>query len=121
MSTAVYTLNQAGRSGPGGSKTPYELWTGKKPNLNHKIFGSVVYVHTPKQFVKKFYQARSKKTILVGYQGDSSNCRLYNCETMSVSVSRNVVFNEHAGREKRETTATSGVEVVLPKHPQHYN
>lgn len=97
VGAAVYTLNRAGQSGQGGSGTPYEGWMGKKPNLNHmKIFGSEAYVHTPKQLVKKL-DARSRKMILVGYQGDSDNYRLYDIERKTVSVSRDVVFHECVG------------------------
>ncbi|XP_071637504.1 uncharacterized protein [Temnothorax longispinosus] len=65
--TAVYTLNRMRRSCGGGSKTPYKLWTGKKPNLGHmRVFGSNVYVHVPKQKMTQF-EARAKKLILVGY------------------------------------------------------
>lgn len=50
-------------------------------------------MHVPKQFTKKF-DARSKKVLLVGYEGDLKNYRLYNPETRCVTVSRNVVFHE---------------------------
>lgn len=65
---------------------------GKKPDVSHmRIFGSVAYAHIPKPFLKKF-DVRSKKTILVGYQADSSNYRLYDLVTRTVSVSRDVIF-----------------------------
>lgn len=86
VSTAVYTLNRVERAEPGGSQTPYEMWVGKKPNVKHmRIFGSVAYAHTPKQFTSKF-DARARKTILGGYQEDSPNYRVYNRDTYSVSV-----------------------------------
>jgi len=32
------------------SKTPYEIWFGKKPNLFHlRIFGTIAHVHIPKE------------------------------------------------------------------------
>lgn len=64
VNTAVYTLNRTGHSRVGESKTPYELWTGKKPDLSHvRIFGSEAFVHVPKMFTKKF-DARAKRTLL---------------------------------------------------------
>lgn len=96
VNTAIYTLNRTGHSRLGGSKTPYELWTGKKSDLSHaRIFGSEAFVHVPRMFTKKF-DARAKRTLLVGYQGESSNYRLYNPDTKTVSVSRDVSFNEQA-------------------------
>jgi len=36
------------------SKTPYEIWFGKKPNLFHlKIFGTIAHVHIPKELKQK--------------------------------------------------------------------
>lgn len=96
VNTAIYTLNRTGHSRLDGGKTPYELWTGKKPDLSHiRIFGSEAFVHVPKMFTKKF-DARAKRTLLVGYQGESSNYRLYNPDTKTVSVSRDVSINEQA-------------------------
>ncbi|EZA46811.1 Copia protein [Ooceraea biroi] len=66
VNTAVYVLNRVVSTGTSCNKTPYELWTGKVPDLQHlKIFGSVAYVHVPKMFTKKF-DARAKKMLLVG-------------------------------------------------------
>lgn len=94
VNTAVYLLNRTGSSN-GSDKTPYEQWNGRKPNLQHvRIFGSEAYVHIPKQFTKKF-DDRSKKVILVGYDGESSNYRVYNPMTKKVTVSHDVVFNEN--------------------------
>ena len=36
-------------------KTPYELWTGRKPDLSHlRVFGTRAFVHVPKEKRKKF-------------------------------------------------------------------
>lgn len=51
------------------------------------------YPHVPKQLRNK-PDAKAKKTIFVGYQGDSSNYRLYDPEKRAVFVSRDVMFNE---------------------------
>lgn len=93
-STAVYIINRTGSSSVKNGATPYELWMGRKPNLEHmKIFGSEAYMHIPKQFTKKL-NARAKEVIFVGYHGDSPNYRVYDSAANKVSVSRNVLFNE---------------------------
>lgn len=75
-------------------KTPFELWTLEKPDLSHiRIFGSIAYAHITKESRKKF-DAKSKKCVLVGYQGDSKNYRLYDPSADKVIVSRDVIFNE---------------------------
>lgn len=47
----------------------------------------------PKQSRRKLND-KSKKLLMVGYQGDSSNYRLYDPETKRVIMSRDVVFDE---------------------------
>lgn len=50
-----------------GSKTPYEIWMGKKPDLKHvQAFG---FEHVPQQFAQKF-DAKAKRVLLVGYGGE---------------------------------------------------
>ena len=102
-------LNRALPSVKDRTKTAYEIWTGKKPDLEHaRVFGSTGYMLTPKQFTKKF-DSRSKRVLLVGYEGDSSNYRLYSFDTRKISVSRHVSFNEKERQtEGAEQESTQG-------------
>ena len=96
VNTAIYVLNKTVWTADG--VTPYEMWVGKTPNLKHlRIFGSEAFVHIPKQFTQKF-DARAKKAVFVGYQGDSGNYRLYEPTTKKVSMSRNVMFHDRVGK-----------------------
>lgn len=111
--TAVYTLNRTGQSRNGGSRTPYELWTGRKPDHSHmRIFGSDAYVYIPKQKVTKF-EARAEKRILVGYDSESPNYRVYDPVTKRISISRHVAFNER-GQGEPTIPAEKEVEFTLP-------
>lgn len=93
VNTAVYILNRITCTQTPGT-TPYEIWTEKKQDLSQiRIFGSEAFVHVPNQLRNKL-DPKAKKMILVGYQGDSTNYRLYDAKTRSVKVSRNVTFNE---------------------------
>lgn len=79
--------------------TPFEAWTGKKPELSHaKVFRCEAYVHIPDQHRKK-RDTKSRKLIFVGYQGDSRNYRLIDPETNKIIISRDVVFNEYTKTE----------------------
>lgn len=99
--------------------TPYELWNGKKPNLQHlRIFGSEAYVHVPKQLTTKF-DARAKKMILVGYDGESSNYRLYDPVSRKIAGSRDVVFNEKIGKTKLLIRVEEDNTVVLSEDKQN--
>lgn len=96
VKTAVYVLNRSVWSK--NSVTPYEAWVGKTPDLKHlRIFGSEAFVHIPKQFTRKL-DVRARKTILVGYEGDSANYRVYDPASKRISITRDVTFRERIGK-----------------------
>lgn len=89
---------------------------GKPPNLKHlRIWGSVAYEHIPRQFTKKF-DVRARKVVLVGYQNNSANYRLYNPVTKKVSMSRDVIVRERTGMTAGTEVQSEDdeVEVTLP-------
>ena len=54
-----------------GNKTPEEMFTGEKPEVNHlKIFGCLVYIHIPEEKRSKLDPSR-KKEFFVGYSEQS--------------------------------------------------
>ena len=117
----MYILNRTESSSVKIRATPYELWTGKKPNLEHvRVFGSDTFEHTPKQFTKKFDPC-SKKKILVGYQSNSPNYRLYNPVTKQVSVSRDVLFNEQLQQTAPSVKSKVEAEIFLNVKPEEEN
>ena len=70
------------------------MCTGKPPELGHiKIFGCDAFMHVPKELRNKL-ASKSKKRILVGYEGNSTNYRLFDPVTKNINVSRNVSFND---------------------------
>lgn len=112
---AVYLMHRSESSGIRGGVTSYELWVEKKPNLKHlRIFGAEAYVNIPKQFATKF-DVRAKKMILVGYEGNTSNYRVYDPVSRKMSVSRDVVFFERIGKVVATLEKDKGDEIVLPK------
>ena len=113
--TAVYLMNRAGSSSARNGATPYEGWMGIKPNLKHlRIFGSEAFVNVPKQQTTKF-DARARRMILVGYENNSSNYRVYDPQSKKVSVSRDVVFREKIGKMTLPINDDTSDEIVLPK------
>lgn len=94
VNTAVYILNRVAIKDK-KKITPFEAWHKKKPELSHmRIFDSNVYAHINKQFRHKM-DKKTKKLILVGYQADSTNYRLWDPQTNKISISRDVVINEN--------------------------
>jgi len=109
----VYLLNRALLTKK-KTATPYELWWGKKPDLSHtRAFGTETYAHIDKQLRKKL-DPKAKKLILVEYQVNSTNYRLYDPSTDKVTVSRNVVFNDIS-----ESNTNPGIR--LPRASQAQN
>ena len=81
-------------------KTPYEAWTGKKPNVSHfREFGSDVWVLDESKNRSKL-APKSKKMIFVGFLEGSKAVRYWDKEGRAVRVSRNFAFNE--GEELKE-------------------
>lgn len=76
VNTAVYLQNRiVSRSHP--EKTPFEFWNDERPRVQHlRVFGCSAFVHVLKQFRRKFDE-KSKKLVMVGYQGNSSKYRVY--------------------------------------------
>jgi hypothetical protein len=80
-----------------GDKVPaHKRYFGRKPNLRHlRVFGSIAYVHIPKEKRKKL-DAKAEKCILVGYSNEQKGYKCYNPRTKQACVSRDVVFDESA-------------------------
>ena len=88
---------------------------GIKPDLKYlRIFGSEPFVNVPKLQTTKF-DARARKMVLVGYENNSSNYRVYDPQTKKVSVSRDIVFREKIGKTTLPVDDDACDEIVLPK------
>lgn len=91
----VHTVNRSPHSALDNT-TPFEVWTGRKPDASHmRPFGTVVYVHVPKKLRKKL-DARSERCYLVGYSADTKAYRCRNPVKRDVVISRDVRFIEDA-------------------------
>lgn len=74
-------------------KTPYELWSGRKPSLAHiKQFGCTAYAYVHKQNRRKLDQRATQGTF-VGYDQRSKGYRIYTGENR-ITISRSVKFVE---------------------------
>lgn len=94
INTACYVLNRTILQ-PNGSLTPFEKWFNAKPTIKHlKTFGSDAYLNVPKEKRRKF-DPKSHKLIMVGYEGESTNYRLWDNESRRIHVSSDVNFNEN--------------------------
>ena len=65
-------------------KTPYEVWTGKKPSLSHlRVFGCDAYVHVPKEKRTKL-DNKSERCIFIRYKDGLKGYKLWNPKTRKV-------------------------------------
>ena len=90
LETAIYLLNRVPtKSVP---KTPYELWTGKKPSLKHvRVWGCPA--HVKKLNVDKL-ESRTDRCLFIGYPKMMFGYYFYNPKEQKVVVSRNATFLE---------------------------
>ncbi|GJU93765.1 retrovirus-related pol polyprotein from transposon TNT 1-94 [Tanacetum coccineum] len=93
VDTSTYILNRI-LIRPFLGKTPYELFKGKKPNLEYfKVFGSKCFILNTKDYLTKF-DPKSTEGIFLGYSPNSKAYVVLNKETMKVKESLNVKFDE---------------------------
>ncbi len=91
VTTANYIRNRSPTSQ--NSKTPWELFSGKRPDVsNMRVFGATAYVHVPQPFRKKL-DSHSQKGIFVGYELTSKVYRVL-LDSGKMSIIRDVIFDE---------------------------
>lgn len=109
--TAVYLKNRSVASGL-NQKTPFELWTGRKPDVGHiRIFGSTVMAHVPKEKRKK-WDKKAVRHLLLGYPDSTKGYRLYNPVTKKVVIARDVTIMEPKMEYNMEVAVEERVSTV---------
>jgi hypothetical protein len=134
--TAVYILNRVPSKSV--SSTPYELWTGKKPNLSYfRLWGSAGIVHDTSHKYEKLgprgkkcifirYAEHSKGYVLIGEQTDG---RVTEIESRDVDfiedefptrgeVERNLEFYETMDREESALSRLVENDEEIPQTPR---
>jgi transposase InsO family protein len=78
-----------------GNTTPFELWTGQKPDISHlRPFGCVAFRHIPAQDRHKLSD-RSRECAMIGYTGNKQAYILWDPVAQRAVVSRDIQFREH--------------------------
>lgn len=87
----VYVLNRLPTRAL-SSYTPYQAWSGSKPNISHtRVFGCCAFMKIPNIQTKKL-DDRSKYVVYLGREPGTKAHRLYDPEEKRVFIIRNVVF-----------------------------
>jgi len=106
VNTASYLLNHM-TTRVLRDKTPYEIWYGFKPNVDHlKVFGSPCYVLQPKVKRRKLDQ-KADMGILIGYSTKSKAYKIYDLKSNKVVIARDVKVSEN-GTWNWEATSIKG-------------
>ncbi|KAL8090107.1 hypothetical protein AgCh_039543 [Apium graveolens] len=93
---SVYLLNHLPTRAL-STKTPYEVWKGSKPNIDHvRVFGCIAHMKVPKVFTKKL-DDRSLKVINLGREQGTKEYRFYDPTEGRIYISRDVEFEEMKG------------------------
>nr|GEX75407.1 retrovirus-related Pol polyprotein from transposon TNT 1-94 [Tanacetum cinerariifolium] len=93
VSTACYVLNRMSITNP-HNKTPYELLSGKVPNISHlKPFGCQVTILNTSDHLGKF-EGKANEGFLVGYAANSKAYRVYNLSSKKVKETLNLRYLE---------------------------
>ena len=91
--TTIYVHNRISHSTL-GNKTPEDMFTGENLEVSHlKIFGSLVYIHIPKEKRSKL-DPLGKKGLFVGYSEQSKAYRIYIPGYRQIELSKDVTFDE---------------------------
>ncbi|KAJ9535780.1 hypothetical protein OSB04_un001068 [Centaurea solstitialis] len=97
-------------------KTPYELWTGKKPKLSFlKIWGCEVYV---KRTTSEKLKPKSDKCFFVGYPKNTLGYYFYNPSENKVFVARNGEFLEEKFLSQENTRNDIDLQIVEEETPE---
>ena len=101
VNTAVYLKNRSPTQALSNS-TPFEAWSGKKPNVAHlRPFGCKAYAHIPIQKRRKL-DSKTIEGIFVGYCGHSKAYRVYDpVRQASFYYSRRGIQREGRQRQYR--------------------
>ncbi|GJS31361.1 putative ribonuclease H-like domain-containing protein [Tanacetum coccineum] len=93
VSTACYVLNRVLVTKP-HNKTPYELVSGKVPNISHfKPFGCHVTILNTSDHLGKF-EGKADEGFIVGYAAHSKAYRVYNLSSKKIEETLNLRYLE---------------------------
>ena len=90
--TAIHILNRTHTEGR--QKTPYQLWTGRKPDVSYfRVFGCEAYVQINTKLRK--LEERARRCVFLGYSTNQKGYDLYDIDGRRIIASRDVTFCEN--------------------------
>lgn len=118
VACAVYLSNLSPTRSVRGI-TPYEAWSGRKPNVSHlRVFGSIVYANVPKERRTKL-DDKSEKFVFIGYNTNSKGYKLFNPINGKIIVSRDVDFDEESSWQWIVSQNDGDASLSIPEESSH--
>jgi hypothetical protein len=92
--TACYLKNLIPQNSK--TKSPEEIWTGKKPSGKHlRVFGCIAYPTVPKEQQTDKLDNTAIRGVFVGYERSTKHYRIYNPISRSIRLYTSVKFDEN--------------------------
>ena len=108
LETAAFLLNRTPTKA--FEKTPYDIWTGKKPNMSFlKIWGCKSHV---KKLMSDQLAPKTEKCLFVGYPKETKGYYFYKPIENKVFVSRKTVFLEKEFISKKNSGSKVHLEEI---------
>ncbi|GKB26871.1 putative ribonuclease H-like domain-containing protein [Tanacetum coccineum] len=124
VSTTCYVLNRVLVTSP-HIKTPYELLSGKVPNISHfKPFGYQVTILNTSDHLGKF-EGKADEGFIIGYAANSKAYRVYNLSSKKVEEALNLRYLEDkpniqgAGAQDTHINAGYAEELTMLQRQEH--
>lgn len=116
VQAAVHVINRSPTNALTVSKTPYEMFYERKPDVSRlRVFGSKVYYHIPKEKRSKL-DAKSRVCYLIGY--GCNGYRVWDPNQRKVIVCRDMVIEELPVKETCHPEVYTNDHLVSDRLPE---
>lgn len=93
--TAVFVTNRCITTALPDGKTPFEVWFFRKPSVEHlRVFGCQANVLIRKEARSSKFSSLTTEGVLVGFQSDNFNYRVFDLDSRKIILTHNVTFCE---------------------------